>query len=140
MGKRCDKCGFLNNPDNANYCGKCGHNIAFGSKWELYNSTYFTVLLKTDFNEYCRLKYEETHKKRSKTWIKKIKNILSAVSTWYSKRKYIFEAIGVSITAFMMFIGALILLKENVFVAILSFGLSVICGLSAYFIFKDRDS
>ena len=62
------------------------------------------------------------------------------LSTWYSKREYTFDAIGVSITAFMMFIGALILLKENVFVAILSFGLSVICGLSAYFIFKDRDS
>lgn len=136
MGKRCDKCGFLNNPDNANYCGKCGHNIAdYGSIWKLYDSSSCKVLLNADFNEYKLLK-----DKRSETWIKKIKNIFSAVSTWYSKREYTFDAIGVSITAFMMFIGALILLKENVFVAILSFGLSVICGLSAYFIFKDRDS
>lgn len=80
--------------------------------------------------------------KEVKLGLKKSRIYFSAVSLWYSnsKRKYIFEVIEPSIMAFMMFIGALILLKENVFVAILSFGLSVICGLIAYFTFKDRDS
>lgn len=28
MEKKCNNCGFSNNPDNANFCGKCGNKLS----------------------------------------------------------------------------------------------------------------
>ncbi|MDE6121230.1 MAG: acyl carrier protein [Muribaculaceae bacterium] len=28
MGKKCNNCGFFDNPDNAKYCGKCGITLS----------------------------------------------------------------------------------------------------------------
>ncbi|MBO8460529.1 MAG: hypothetical protein IAA73_09380 [Bacteroidetes bacterium] len=56
MGKKCSVCGFNKNPEEANYCGKCGSNIAYyGSKWELFDSTYWKVLPNKDYQEYKKL-------------------------------------------------------------------------------------
>lgn len=42
MAKKCSKCGFANNPDDAHYCGKCGANIASNNHvWKVYDSTQF---------------------------------------------------------------------------------------------------
>ena len=44
MAKTCPKCSFKNNPDDANYCGSCGVNIASqGHDWKLYNSTKYNL-------------------------------------------------------------------------------------------------
>lgn len=40
MAKRCVKCGFTGNPDDANFCGKCGANIdVYNYQWKLYNAS-----------------------------------------------------------------------------------------------------
>lgn len=49
MAKTCPKCSFKNNPDDANYCGNCGANIASqGHSWKLYNSTKHNLYEKDD--------------------------------------------------------------------------------------------
>lgn len=37
MVKRCSNCGFSSNPDNANFCGKCGKKLSSFDDWTLYN-------------------------------------------------------------------------------------------------------
>lgn len=32
MEKKCNNCGFSNNPDNANFCGKCGNKFSVFDK------------------------------------------------------------------------------------------------------------
>lgn len=95
-----------------------------------------------DFNEYKLLK-----DKRSETWIKKIKNIFSAVSAWYSKNKYIFVGIGDSIMALITCIITLFYLREiivtqstiswpDIWFIIIFGGVSARCGWEAYSVFK----
>lgn len=47
MAKKCGKCGFLNNPDDAHYCGKCGANIAsYSHVWKVYDSSDYSTYYK----------------------------------------------------------------------------------------------
>lgn len=47
MAKKCSKCGFVNNPDGAHYCGKCGSNIsAYGHVWKVYDSSDYSTYYK----------------------------------------------------------------------------------------------
>ena len=57
MSKKCSSCGFSQNPDDANYCGKCGKNINSYYRWKLYDYAHNTVVPDYKLSEYKR--YEE---------------------------------------------------------------------------------
>lgn len=42
MAKKCNKCGFLNNPDDSHYCGKCG-GVQIG-EWEIYDASRYKAV------------------------------------------------------------------------------------------------
>lgn len=47
MAKKCINCGFLNNPDDGHYCGKCGANIAsYSHVWKVYDSSDYSTYYK----------------------------------------------------------------------------------------------
>ena len=79
MAKKCSKCGFLNNPDDAHYCGKCGANIAsYSHVWKMYDSTDYStynkydnrVISNTKFREYEDLEktVKESNQFRLRSW------------------------------------------------------------------------
>ncbi|MDE6796118.1 MAG: WG repeat-containing protein [Muribaculaceae bacterium] len=57
MTKKCGKCGFMNNPGDAHYCGKCGNRLDYFSNWKVYNSTTHTAVENGTLGKYRR--YEQ---------------------------------------------------------------------------------
>lgn len=57
MAKRCNSCGFQQNPDNAHYCGKCGKQLSYGENYKLYNASLQTPVYNSTLNNYK--KYEK---------------------------------------------------------------------------------
>lgn len=71
MSKNCYSCGFLNNPDNANCCGKCGKALNYRSyhtiwgrtpdgtdKYRVYDSYSYTCITKSRYNTLCNAEKE----------------------------------------------------------------------------------
>lgn len=42
--KKCNICGFSDNLDNANFCGKCGNKLSEFDNWKLYNASYYYLV------------------------------------------------------------------------------------------------
>lgn len=56
MAKKCNSCGFQQNPDNAHYCGKCGKQLGYSDNFKLYNASLQTPVYDSTLNNY--MKYE----------------------------------------------------------------------------------
>ena len=52
MAKKCYNCGFSDNPDNANFCGKCGNKLSFIDNWKIYNASYYCLVTKSEYDKY----------------------------------------------------------------------------------------
>lgn len=74
MGKKCDKCGFLNNPDNANYCGKCGWQLGKDKYVVVNNSDYRRL---QDSNNYLRNQNSDLRRKLDATFSSKVRAFFS---------------------------------------------------------------
>ena len=99
MAKRCSACGFLNNPDNAHYCGKCGKNIATDGYWNLYDFRRYTPVERSKLEEYNR--YE--HEAKSSIWKKICKNVQKCCSDFW-------EEYGLGISFGIVFIIFMVLM------------------------------
>lgn len=136
MAKKCYNCGFSDNPDNANFCGKCGKNLSLLDNWKIYNASYYCLVTKYEYDKYKQLK-----EKYGKTFFQRIKE-------WFSVNWHIFKGIGYSIwTLFLLFISFILipeLFKEGpwykaVFMSIALVIMTIGLGLCAYFSFKKED-
>lgn len=76
MSRKCSLCGFSGNPDEANYCGKCGKLL---SNWnfKLYNASLQTPVYNSTLNNYK--KYE---RQINSSWLF---NIEDKIKTWWNK-------------------------------------------------------
>lgn len=133
MAKKCSSCGFSDNPDNANFCGKCGNKFSLFENWKLYNARQYCLVELYEYIEYKELKakYERTFFQR--------------VLDWFSANWRILKGIGYSIL-FLFFLCFLILLiyKQypwyNNLNVCLGFATVIIAmGCGAYSSFKNKD-
>ena len=136
MAKKCYNCGFSDNPDSANFCGKCGNKLSLLDNWKIYNASYYCLVTKSEYDKYKQLK-----EKSERTFFKRIID-------WFFVNWYIFIGIGYSIVSLLFLIISIItipnILKEDPwYEAVLSsLGLVAICigfGVAAYFSFKGED-
>lgn len=136
MAKKCYNCGFSDNPDNANFCGKCGNKLSFIDNWKIYNASYYCLVTKSEYDKYKQLK-----EKSERTFFKRIID-------WFFVNRNIFIGIGYSIVSLFLLIILIIsipnILKEDPWyeAVLFSLGLVVMCivfGVAAYFSFKGED-
>ena len=130
MGKKCYKCGFSDNPDNANFCGKCGNKLSLVDDWKLYNARQYCLveLYVYDYivNKELKAKYERTFFQRILDWF-----------YWFFNN-YIIRGIFFFIVSL---IGLILFFKsfkeEFWFQAICEFSMFISSGYLAYSYFKD---
>ncbi|MBM6883991.1 zinc ribbon domain-containing protein [Bacteroides caecigallinarum] len=136
MAKKCYNCGFSDNPDSANFCGKCGNKLSLLDNWKIYNASFYCLVTKSEYDKYKQLK-----EKSERTFFKRIID-------WFSVNWHIFKGIGYSIASLLFLITSIItipnVLKEHPwYEAILySLGLVVMCigfGVGAFLSFKGED-
>lgn len=63
MGKKCNNCGFSDNPENANFCGKCGNKLSLYDKY-----VYDDMLI----NRIKYYNYKILKEKKKKTFFQRI--------------------------------------------------------------------
>lgn len=85
MAKKCNSCGFQQNPDNSNYCGKCGKRLGY-STYRLYNASDQTPVYNWTLKEYK--KYENQVKS---SWILNFSEKITALKDKYESS---LDAIG----------------------------------------------
>ena len=93
MAKKCYNCGLSDNPDSANFCGKCGNKLSLLDNWKIYNASYYCLVTKSEYDKYKRLK-----EKDERTFFKRIIDCFFV--NWY-----IFKGIGWSIACIASSIG-----------------------------------
>lgn len=77
MAKKCNSCGFQQNPDNAHYCGKCGKQLGYSDNYKLYNASLQTPVYNSTLNNYK--KYE---KQINSSWLF---NSRDKIKNWWNK-------------------------------------------------------
>lgn len=87
MAKKCNSCGFQQNPDNAHYCGKCGKQLGYSDNYKLYNASLQTPVYNSTLNNYK--KYE---RQVNSSWIFNTRDKI--ISWWEKIGKEIFEWVG----------------------------------------------
>lgn len=73
MAKKCNSCGFQQNPDNAHYCGKCGKQLGYSDNYKLYNASLQTPVFNSTLNNYKKYERQINSSWLFNTW-DKIKN------------------------------------------------------------------
>lgn len=80
MPKKCSSCGFLDNPDHAHFCGKCGKNIKNYEYWMLYDYHRYTPVEKSKLKEYELYEQEAKLSIWKKMW-KSVKDFWRCLDT-----------------------------------------------------------
>ena len=136
MAKKCYNCGLSDNPDNANFCGKCGNKLSLLDNWKIYNASYYCLVTKSEYDKYKQLKEKSE------------RTIFKRIIDWFSVNWHIFKGIGYSIASLLFLITSIItipnVLKEHPWYEAIFYilGLVVMCiglGVGAFFSFKGED-
>lgn len=77
MSKKCNSCGFQQNPDTSHYCGKCGKQLSYSDNYKLYNASLQTPVYNSTLNNYK--KYE---KQVNSSWLF---NTGNKIKEWWNK-------------------------------------------------------
>lgn len=77
MSKKCNNCGFQQNPDNAHYCGKCGKQLGYSDNYKLYNASLQTPVYNSTLNNYKKYERQINSSWLFNTWDK--------IKSWWNK-------------------------------------------------------
>lgn len=136
MAKKCYNCGFSDNPDNANFCGKCGNKLSVLDIWKIYNARYYCLIIKSEYDKYKKLKEKSE------------RNFFKKIIDWFSVNRHIFKGIGYSISSLFFLFVSIITIPElfkdypwyvAIFLSIFFVAMIIALGVIAYFSFKDED-